>query len=70
MSRSDKVEEIRDFVVKSILNERDRHSRLLNDLSSEIGGTELYARVVETLSKIHEARIKSYELVLEKMKGV
>lgn len=69
MARNKELEEVRDFVIKLMTEEQDRHADMINNLRVELGhGT--HDNAFNTLSKIHEARMKVLEAVYEKIKSV
>ena len=67
MARNSKLDELRDYITKRMVEEQDRHAKLLADLNSQLGSS-LRSNVSDTLSKIHEARMKTLEDMLEKIK--
>lgn len=69
MARNKELDEIRDFVVKLMTEEQDRHADMINKLRAELG-FGINDTVFATLSQIHEARIKVLETIYEKIKSV
>jgi len=69
MARNRELDEVRDFVIKLMTEEQDRHADMINNLRAQLGhGT--HDDAFNTLSKIHEARMKILEAIYEKIKGV
>lgn len=67
MSRSNQLEEIRGFVTRLMLDEQDKHSKLVNELRSRIDYSN---DIFSTLLKIHEAKIEVYNTILDKIKDM
>lgn len=66
--RNKQLDSVRDFVVRLMIDERDRHAELLGNLRSQISINSFTGATMDMLSEVHNARIKTLELVLSKIK--